>query len=196
MGAAKVPTVKQIFRNAARSERPIDPVSNSISPCFGTTCEIDFSEKVPYQGWSGEPFVKVRTLATKAVNARHREIHRRAFFVSTQSFAGFYRSVPLQLPNPTRSRFERRFPSLERNPQGCARTCEQSVPNSLTLSFQEPPELTQSSRSESERKRLRTARLGVVLRPDLPQAPTGSEKRCLDLVSATAFHTILRLAAL
>jgi len=144
----------------------------------------------------GEPFVKVRTLATKAVNARHREIHRRAFFVSTQSFAGFYRSVPLQLPNPTRSRFERRFPSLERNPQGCARTCEQSVPNSLTLSFQEPPELTQSSRSESERKRLRTARLGVVLRPDLPQAPTGSEKRCLDLVSATAFHTILRLAAL
>jgi len=135
----------------------------------------------------------VRTLATKAVNARHREIDRRAFFVSTQSFAGFYRSVPLRLPNPPRSLFEKRFPSLERNPQGCARTCEQSVPNSLTLSFRGSPELTQSSRSESERKRFRTARLGVVLRPNLPQASTGSEKRRLDLVSATAFHIIVEM---
>ena len=35
--------------------------------------------------------VKVRTLATKRLNARRREIDRRAFFVSTQSFTAFLR---------------------------------------------------------------------------------------------------------
>jgi hypothetical protein len=52
--AAKVPTVKQIFRNAAHLERPTDPVSNSANPCFCGTSNIDISEKVRYQGWSGE----------------------------------------------------------------------------------------------------------------------------------------------
>jgi hypothetical protein len=32
--AAKVLSVKQLFRNAAHSERPIDPVSNSEKPMF------------------------------------------------------------------------------------------------------------------------------------------------------------------
>lgn len=36
-------------------------------------------------------FVKVLTLATKRLNARRREIDRRAFFVSTQFLAGFER---------------------------------------------------------------------------------------------------------
>jgi len=52
--AAKVLSVKQLFRNAAHSERPIDPVSNAENPAFLTTFKLDFSEKVPYQGWYGE----------------------------------------------------------------------------------------------------------------------------------------------
>ena len=36
-------------------------------------------------------FVKVLTLATKRLNARRREIDRRAFFVSTKLFPGFQR---------------------------------------------------------------------------------------------------------
>jgi hypothetical protein len=47
----------------------------------------------------GEPFVKVLTLATKRLNARRREIDRRAFFVSTQSFAGFQRLLRFVGPN-------------------------------------------------------------------------------------------------
>jgi hypothetical protein len=43
-------------------------------------------------------FVKVLTLATKRLNARRREIDRRAFFVSTQSFAGFLRFSPIAGP--------------------------------------------------------------------------------------------------
>jgi len=52
--AAKVPTVKQIFRNAAHLERPTEPVSNSANPCFCGTSNIDLFEKVRYQGWYGE----------------------------------------------------------------------------------------------------------------------------------------------
>ena len=40
---------------------------------------------------TGGAFVKVLTLATKRLNARRREIDRRAFFVSTQFFEGFQR---------------------------------------------------------------------------------------------------------
>ena len=48
----------------------------------------------PRVGGSSPPggaFVKVLTLATKRLNARRREIDRRAFFVSTQFLAGFER---------------------------------------------------------------------------------------------------------
>lgn len=54
IGAAKVPTVKQIFRNAAHAERTIDSVSNSAGPAFLSTFESNFSEKVPYQGQYGD----------------------------------------------------------------------------------------------------------------------------------------------
>jgi hypothetical protein len=93
-------------------------------------------------------FVKVLTLATKRLNARRREIDRRAFFVFAQSFAGFLRFSRFAGPN-RRDLCLQRVPSLERNLQGCVRQCEKSVPNSLTLSFRGPPVLTQSSRSES-----------------------------------------------
>ena len=43
------------------------------------------------EGCARGAFVKVLTLATKRLNARRREIDRRAFFVSTQFFAGFQR---------------------------------------------------------------------------------------------------------
>ncbi len=55
IGAAKVPTVKQLFRNAARSDQPLDTDSNSEKPMFYCISKIDFSKKVPYQGRSGEP---------------------------------------------------------------------------------------------------------------------------------------------
>ena len=105
---------------------------------------------------TGGAFVKVLTLATKRFNARRRELDRRAFFVSTQLFAGFPTLFAFRRPKRPRSLFAERFPTLKRNLQGCACCCEKSVPNSLTLSFWGPPELTQSSRSGPERERFRT----------------------------------------
>ena len=51
------------------------------------------------EGCARGAFVKVLTLATKRLNARRREIDRRAFFVSTQFFAGFLRFSRFAGPN-------------------------------------------------------------------------------------------------
>ena len=41
--------VKQLFRAAAHSERPSEPVAESVSRWISCTCEFGLSEKVPYQ---------------------------------------------------------------------------------------------------------------------------------------------------
>ena len=65
-------------------------------------------------------FVKVLTLASKRLNARHREIDRRAFFISRQEITRICEFFGLGSPNSLRSLFEKRFPECERNLQGCA----------------------------------------------------------------------------
>jgi hypothetical protein len=93
-------------------------------------------------------FVRVRTLATERVNARHREIDGRAFFVSRREITRICEFFKLGSYNSLRSLFEERFLECECNLQGCARECEKTVSNSLTLCFQRAPELTQSFHSE------------------------------------------------
>jgi hypothetical protein len=51
------------------------------------------------EGCARGAFVKVLTLATKRLNARRREIDRRAFFVSTQFYAGFLHFSRFAGPN-------------------------------------------------------------------------------------------------
>jgi len=65
-------------------------------------------------------FVRVRTLATKRLNARHREIDRRAFFVSRQEITRLCEFFKTGSYDSLRSLFEERFPECECNHQGCA----------------------------------------------------------------------------
>ena len=65
-------------------------------------------------------FVRVRTLATKRVNARRREIDRRAFFVSRQEITRICEFFKAGSYDSLRSLFEERFPECECNLQGCA----------------------------------------------------------------------------
>ena len=51
----KMASVKLLFRNAAHSERPTEPVSNSKTPVFSCISENESSKKVRIQGWYGEP---------------------------------------------------------------------------------------------------------------------------------------------
>jgi len=55
-GAANVPTVNQIFRHAAHSERPTDSVSNSFGEAKPGHFKGQCTRKVPYQGRYGEEF--------------------------------------------------------------------------------------------------------------------------------------------
>jgi hypothetical protein len=87
-------------------------------------------------------------LATKRVNARRREIDRRAFFVSRQEITRICEFFKAGSYDSLRSLFEERFPECERNLQGCARECGKSLSNSLTLCFRWAPELTQSFHSD------------------------------------------------
>ncbi len=100
--------------------------------------------------------VKVQTLTPKRVNALHREIDRRAFFVYTQENTTNCEFFKAGSHDSLRSLFKERFPECKCNLQGCARECEKSVSNSLTLCFRWAPELTQSFHSEPRRKRVRT----------------------------------------
>jgi len=59
-------------------------------------------------------------LVTKRLNARRREIDRRAFFVSSQEITRICGFFGLGSPNSLRSLFEKRFLECERNLQGCA----------------------------------------------------------------------------
>ena len=59
-------------------------------------------------------------LTTKRVNARHREIDRRAFFVSRQEITRICEFSRLGFPDSLRSLFEERFLECECNLQGCA----------------------------------------------------------------------------
>lgn len=49
-------SVKRPFSNAAHSDRPTDPVSNSASPLILGTFKIDFSKQFQLQGQYGEVF--------------------------------------------------------------------------------------------------------------------------------------------
>ena len=72
------------------------------------------------EGFTQNSFVRVRTLATKRLNARHREIDRRAFFVSRQEITMICEFFKTGSYDSLRSLFEERFPECECNHQGCA----------------------------------------------------------------------------
>mgnify|MGYP000613183870 CR=1 FL=1 len=60
-------TVKHVFRHAARSERPTDPVSETVSHWIRGTSEIGLSEKVQFQGLYGEVLAKDQALVEHRV---------------------------------------------------------------------------------------------------------------------------------
>ncbi|HBJ37332.1 MAG TPA: hypothetical protein DDZ51_21785 [Planctomycetaceae bacterium] len=56
--------VKRLFRNAAHSERPTEPVSNSKNPAFYGISESECSKKVRIRGWYGEGSPKAPSAIT------------------------------------------------------------------------------------------------------------------------------------
>ena len=62
-------------------------IRGTVNPCVGGSSP------------PGGACVKVLTLTTKRLNARRREIDRRAFFVSSQLFVGFLRFSRFAGPN-------------------------------------------------------------------------------------------------
>ena len=75
--------------------------------------DFDRREYCYEEGCARGAFVRVRTLATKRVNARHREIDRRAFFVSRQEITRICEFFKTGSHDSLRSLFEERFPECE-----------------------------------------------------------------------------------
>ena len=90
---------------------------NAIRACPGGGGLIRVSE---VRALPRELSSEFEPLTTKRVNARHREIDRRAFFVSRQEITRICEFFKAGSHDSLRSLFEVRFPECERNLQGCA----------------------------------------------------------------------------
>jgi hypothetical protein len=72
-------------------EKQTNRVSNFVSPCNARLYEFRAQRVLLRRGLRSGSFRQRYTLATRRLNARRRELDRRAFFVSVQSFVAFLR---------------------------------------------------------------------------------------------------------